>query len=262
MPFLCGQKRFFVVYYVKINNMVINMFFEKVIGFMLPFLNEQGFEQAENGSFVKEDTTIRVAYNTSKKLYELYLKSGEADEKLVSAYLFDESQTEKDAEAVSIDFVETLKGKLGIKKVRGAVSEIALPDELGGEKVTVGALTQKLLAIFPAHKENYKAHVAHYGKFLMVDFCHEYFIPSVKELIENGNKKQIKKFYDAMCDMFVAADSETVPYVVGILGAAVYDKQDLLESLKEYTTQCPALYRQVVNFGSTYKNSKKLRNCF
>lgn len=238
------------------------MFFEKVIGFMIPFFNEQGYNQEENGSFVKEDTTIRVVYNSAKKLYELYLKSGEADEKLIAAYLFDETQNEKDTEAVAIDFIETLKGKLGIKKVRGVTTEIALPDELGGEKVTVGALTQKLLAIFPAHKENYKAHVAHYGKFLMVDFCHEYFIPSVKELVENGNKKQIKKFYDAMCDMFIAADSETVPFVVGILAVAVYEKEELLEALKGYTTQCPALYRQVVNFGIAYKNNKKLRNCF
>ena len=234
------------------------MFYEKLIEKLLPFLTQQGFEQAED-VFVNEDKKVRIVYNNEKKLYELYLTQ-EENEKLLSAYLFDESQTEKDIESVAIDFTETLQKAFGIKKERSRVENVQLPDELGGNKVGVGGLTQKLLAVFPQHKETYKAHVAKYGKLLMADFCHEYFIPSVKELVRSANKRQIKKFYDAMTDMFIAADAETGPFIVAILSAAVYEDKALLETFKELTAECPSLYTQVLNFSNEMKHSKKLRN--
>ncbi len=234
------------------------MFYEKLIEKLLPFLTQQGFEQAED-VFVNEDKKVRIVYNNEKKLYELYLTQ-EENEKLLSAYLFDESQTEKDIESVAIDFTDTLQKAFGIKKERSRVENVQLPDELGGNKVGVGGLTQKLLAVFPQHKETYKAHVAKYGKLLMADFCHEYFIPSVKELVRSANKRQIKKFYDAMTDMFIAADAETVPFIVAILSAAVYEDKALLETFKELTAECPSLYTQVLNFSNEMKHSKKLRS--
>ena len=234
------------------------MFYEKLIEKLLPFLTEQGFEQKDD-AFVGEKGEVKVVYNNEKKIYELYLKVNE-EEKLVSAYLFDESQTEKDIESVAIDFAETLRKQFGVKRERSAAQSVALPDELGGNRVGVGGLTQKLLAIFPQYKEIYKEHVAKYGKLLITDFCHEYFIPSVKELVRSGNKRQIKKFYDAMTDMFIAADKETVPYIVAILSAAVYDDKDLLEALKVQTEECPSLYTQVLNFTNEMKHNKKLRN--
>ena len=237
---------------------VMKMFYDKLIEKMLPFMKEQGFEVVENG-FAGNEKEVKVVYNEVKKMYELYFKNGEEAEKLVSAYLFDETQNEKDIAAVAIDFTDTLKSVLGIKAQRVAVNNVALPDELGAEKVTVGGLTQKLLAIFPQYKETYKAHVAKYGKLLMTDFCHEYFIPSVKELVRSGNKRQIKKFYDAMTDMFIAADQNTVPYVVAILSAAVYGDEGLLAAFKEHTEECPSLYAQVINFGANMKHNKKLR---
>lgn len=234
------------------------MFYEKLIEKLSVFLNTQGFSVTEEG-FEKEDKKVKVVYNESKKLYELYLTEDGA-EKQISAYLFDETQTEKDIEAVAIDFIDTLSKAFGIKKERGKAETVALPDELGGDKVGVGGLTQKLLAIFPQYKETYKAHVAQYGKLLMTDFCHEYFIPSVKELVRSGNKRQIKKFYDAMTDMFIAADKDTVPYIVAILSAALYGEKELLENFKELTSECPSLYTQVLNFSNEMKRSKKLRN--
>lgn len=234
------------------------MFYEKLIEKLLPFLTQQGFEEAED-VFVNEDKKVRIVYNNEKKLYELYLTQ-EENEKLLSAYLFDESQTEKDIESVAIDFTDTLQKAFGIKKERSRVENVQLPDELGGNKVGVGGLTQKLLAVFPQHKETYKAHVAKYGKLLMADFCHEYFIPSVKELVRSANKRQIKKFYDAMTDMFIAADAETVPFIVAILSAAVYEDKALLETFKELTAECPSLYTQVLNFSNEMKHSKKLRS--
>ena len=126
------------------------MYYNKLVELMLPFLKENGFNET-NGAFVCEDNKVNFVYNEAKKVYELYL-----NENVVSVYLFDETQTEKDVESVAIDFTDTLKTKLGIKKAKPTANQVALPDELKGEKVGVGGLAQKLLAIFPAHKENYK----------------------------------------------------------------------------------------------------------
>lgn len=233
------------------------MFYDKLTEKLLPFLTEQGYTQTENG-FVNGEKTVRFVYNEAQKIYELYLKEAETEKKL-SAYLFDETQTEKDIEAVAIDFTDTLKTAFGIKRKANNANNIELPNELGGERVGIGGLTQKLLAFFPQYKETYKVHVAKYGKLLMTDFCREYFIPSAKELLNSANKRQIKKFYDAMCDIFIAADSETVPYVVGIVAAAVYGDQQKLETLKAQTENCTSFYVQVLNFTAKIKHSKKLR---
>lgn len=230
------------------------MYYNKLVELMLPFLKENGFNETD-GAFVCEDKQVKFVYNQEKKVYELYL-----NENVVSAYLFDETQTEKDIESVAIDFISTLKSKLGIKKAKPTANQVALPDELKGEKVGVGGLAQKLLAIFPAHKENYKTFVAQKGKFLPVRFSKEYFIPSIKELLNGGNKKAVKKFYDAMTDMFTAADSETSALVVAILSASVYGKNEQLAVLKEQTAACESLYTFVLNFTAEMKHSKKLRD--
>ncbi len=230
------------------------MYYEKLTEYMLPFLKENGFSETD-GVFVCEDKQVKFVYNEAKKVYELYL-----NESLVSAYLFDETQTEKDIESVAIDFVSTLKTKLGIKKAKPTANQVALPDELKGEKVGVGGLTQKLLAIFPVHKENYKNFVAEKGKYLPVQFCKEYFIPSVKEMLGGGNKKAVKKFYDAMTDVFVASDSETGALVVALLSASVYGNAEQLTTLKEQTAACESLYTFVLNFTAEMKHSKKLRD--
>lgn len=229
------------------------MYYEKLCEYMLPFLKENGF--AENdGAFVCEDKQIKMVYNEAKKVYELYL-----NESLVSAYLFDETQTEKDTESVAIDFTNTLKTKLNVKKAKPTANQVALPDELKGEKVGVGGFTQKLLAIFPTHKENYKNFVAEKGKYLPVQFCKEYFIPSIKEMLGENNKKTVKKFYDAMTDVFVLADSETAALLVSVLAASVYGESEKLAQLKEYTAACESLYTFVLNFTGEMKHSKKLR---
>lgn len=238
------------------------MYYEELIKFMTPFFDEQGLTADENGIYTGKGKKVKINYSESKKVYELLVADEESDEyKTASAYLFDETQNKNDIEAVAIDFIDTLHKQLGVKKVASRTG-IELPSDLGGDRVGLGGLTQKLLAIFPQYKETYKQHVADYGKFLAVNFFHENFIPSVKQLLESGNKKQIKKFYDAMCDIYIDADADTVPFVVGVVAAAVYDNTALLETVKDYTEECPTYAVAVRNFAENMKHNKKLKNCF
>ncbi len=237
------------------------MLLNKVLEGMNEFMTQQGFSSAEDGVFVKDEQAVRVVFNESAAVYELHYKNGQEDEQKISSYLFDGERSEADAEAVAIDFVETMRTKLGIKRAPNKGGEIELPKELKTEKIGINGFMQKLLAIFPQYKETYKAHVAQYGKLLPVEFCHQYFVPSVRELLNSGNKKSIKKFYDAMTDLFVAADGELVPYVVGLLAAGINGNQEVLASFKEQTAGCASLYPAVINFDKYYQHNKKLKNC-
>ncbi|MBR2043637.1 MAG: hypothetical protein IJ946_04790 [Clostridia bacterium] len=235
------------------------MYYESLIKYLSPYFDELGITENGDGSFTGKNSTFRVTYNQATKCYNLILIDGEA-ENVIGAYLFDETQTEKDTESVAMDFADTLRKKLGVAKKRNAQA-IELPSDEGGENVSLSGLTQKLLAFFPQHKETYKLHCSEYGRFLTVDFYKEYLIPSVKALLASGNKKQIKKFYDAMTDIYVHGDNETMPFTVAVVSAAVYDNPELKGNATEATkADCATFAQNISNFCDKIKSSKKLRN--
>jgi hypothetical protein len=235
------------------------MYYDSLIKYLSPYFSELGITANEDGSFSGKDSTFRIAYNEASKCYNLLLIDGEA-EHTIAAYLFDETQTEKDTESVAIDFADTLRKKLGVAKKRAAQA-IELPSDEGGENVSLSGLTQKLLAFFPQHKETYKLHCSENGRFLTTVFYKEYFIPAAKALLNSGNKKQIKKFYDAMTDIFIHGDNETVPYTVAVVSAAVYDNPEIKAAAIEATkADCATFAQNINNFCDRINSSKKLRN--
>ena len=237
------------------------MYFDALIKYMSAFLEQNSLKVEADGIITGNDKTFKIAYNEQTKLYELFLKLEDGSFKVISAFLFDETQTEKDVESVALDFIDTLRGELGIKK-KISHTNVALPQSDDGEKVTKSGLTQKLLAIFPQFKETYKIHVSENDRFLMVNFYHETFIPAARELVRSNNKKAIKKFYDALSDMFIKGDGETVPFVVGIAAACVYDDAELLKAFKEYTADQGSFYTSVHNLSAEFRHNKKLKKVF
>lgn len=234
------------------------MYYDSLIKYLEPFFAEQGITANEDGSFSGKDSTFSIKYNEETKCYDLKFADGD-EFKTVSSYLFDETQSEKDVESVAIDFTDTLRKKLGIAKKRSA-NAIELPTDEGGEAVSLSGLTQKLLAFFPQHKETYKVHCSENGRFLTTVFYKENLIPCVKALLSSGNKKQIKKFYDAMREIFIQGDKETVPFVVAVISAAVYDNEELkAAALSANKEECATFSKNIESFCNILKNNKKLR---
>lgn len=235
------------------------MYYDSLIKYLEPFFTEQGITANEDGTFSGKGKTFRISYNEKTKCYDLAFADGEKF-KTASSYLFDETQSEKDVESVAIDFADTLRKKMGVVKKRSA-EVVELPSDEGGENVSLSGLTQKLLAFFPQHKENYKLHCSENGRFLAVEFYKENLIPSVKNLLSSGNKKQIKKFYDAMCDIFIHGDNETISFTIAVISAAVYDNAELkavaLENNKE---ECATFSKSIDTFCARLKGNKKLRS--
>lgn len=234
------------------------MYYDSLIKYLEPFFAEQEIAANEDGTFSGKDKTFRISYDQNSKCYQLAVADGD-DFKVLSSYLFDETQSEKDIESVAIDFADTLRKNMGLAKKRAA-SAVELPSDEGGENVSLSGLTQKLLAFFPQHKETYKEHCSENGRFLATQFYRENIIPSVKALLSSGNKKQIKKFYDAMREIFIKGDNETVPFTVAVISAAVYDNEELKEAAVTYNNEeCRTLSNNIIHFCNRLKTDKKLR---
>ena len=235
------------------------MYYESLIKFLEFFFKEQEIVANEDGTFSAKEKTIKIEYNQNSKCYELFTADTEGEFVKISSYLFDESQKESDVESVAIDFADSLRKNLGIKNKRSAEA-IELPTDEGGENVSLSGLTQKLLAFFPAYKDTYKVHCSENNRFLPVDFYKENLIPAAKNLLSSGNKKQIKKFYDAMREIYVNGDAETGSFTVAVIAAAVYDNEELKkEAIAQNEAECRTFAQNITTFCSEIKSSKKLR---
>ncbi len=234
------------------------MYYDLLLKQLSSFFEENEITALEDGTFSGKGKKIKISYNEATKCYELSLADEGEEFSLISSYLFDETQREKDIESVAIDFTDTLRKNLSIAKKRSAAN-VALPTAEGGDTVTISGLTQKLLAFFPQNKETYKTHVAEHNRFLATQFYKEYLIPDIKTLLASSNKKQIKKFYDAMVDIFVHGDDETVAFSVACVSAAIFDSEEAKSFAKEQTTDCATYYSNLEHFCQKLKSSKKIR---
>ena len=165
--------------------------------------------------------------------------------------------TVKDAEAVAIDFVDTLRKNLGIKAARKTTGAAALPT-VDSSKVTVQTLVAKLLAIYPELKEVYKSETAEKGKFLYLDFSTKYFIPAIRKSLDEKAKKNVKKLMDMLSEVFTSGDRASTNLVVMMLTAAIGTSAERFETAAARLEDCPHLITAVNNQVSVLVKDKKL----
>ena len=265
-----------------------NRYYDNVIAEMQSFLDENNFK-AEGDSFVNDTRKITVKYNEDRQTYSLLVavkEDGEYSEDTdINTWLFDDSQNAKDAESVGIDFVNSLKKNMGIRSYRGIGSNIELPTASKNGNVNINGFTKKMLDVFPSLKDPYKDYVALYGNFLYINFFGEFLVPELKAVFEDGNKKQIKKVYEAAneetgqkevnCVIVEGLDTE---FAMKLLGSeklfwavlkdyyqAIDKKAKLIKSLEEaedwhgYTIEVHALKSASKQVGATELSEKAAR---
>lgn len=241
-----------------------NRYFENVINEMKPFLDEQAFALGDNGSYANGKKSVIINYADERQMYTLSVadiaEDGELGEyKEINAWLFDDSQNAKDAEAVGIDFVNSLRRELGIKAKRAAVTDIDLPTASKSDTINITGFTKKMLDIFPSLKSDYKNHVAQYGNFLYLNFFGEFLVPQLKELFTTGTSKQIKKFYDFYEDAYIKGDRDTVNVSVALLCAASINDETAIASIREMLKNNSHFLMSYNNFIPAFAKNKKLR---
>lgn len=210
---------------------------------MQPFLDENGFKADENGVYKNDKKVAAVEYSDERQMYILktadIAEDGSYELHEVSAWLFDDTQNAKDAEAVGIDFTSTLKAQLGIKHKRSATASttIDLPTASKDGTYNISALTKKMLDVFPVLKDEYKAHVAFYGNFLYLNFFGEKLVPQIKSVLLENNKKSVKKLFDVLQNAYLHGDRDTANTIVAVVAAACANddtvKQNMITALGE-----------------------------
>lgn len=212
-----------------------NRYYDNVIAEMQPFLDEQNFKKNSDGIFLNDKKAVKIDYDETRQMYVLStadINEGTAGEYIMaSSFLFDDTQTEKDAESVGIDFTETLRKSLGIKNKRPAVSgDIDLPTAQKGSALNIAGFTKKVLDVFPQYKDTYKEHIAKYGNFLYMNFYSQTLIPQIVTVLTENNKKTVKKLYELLEAGYIQGDKDTANIVVASVAAAIIKDGNVKES--------------------------------
>ena len=191
-------------------------------------------------SFTGDQKALRVSYNESAKLFELHaydLIDGKLpdESRVISSWLFDDAHGIRDARSIAADFAETARGEFGVKPQK-TKREVALPGKgTPGSAPDPSALAQKFLALFPAYKDTYKAHVEKYGEFLYEDFFSACAAPKLRELLAANSKKQLEKYIAMLEEVYVAGNLEVSGLItLTIIAGAVGTDNKLWETLGVY----------------------------
>lgn len=241
-----------------------NHYFDSLIAEMQGLFSEQGFKETAAGEYKNDKKAIKIEYDEKAQMYCLFMadikEEGEIEYAEVSAWLFDDSQNEKDAASVGMDFCETAREKMGVKIVKQANAQIDLPTFTKDGAYNVTAFAKKVLDVFPALKDNYRDHIAKYGNFLYIEFFGEFLVPEIKNIYKENNKKSVKKVTEMAQNAYVNGDKEVVDVLVAVLAAAVCDdetaKSNLIAALGDNTHFIQA----VISFIPSLQKSKKLKS--
>lgn len=243
-----------------------NRYYDRLIEEMQPFLDEQGFNKTESGYFQNKQKSIKIEYDESRQMY-LLLAADIEDEKVgeyaeINAWLFDDTQNAKDAVSVGIDFTASLRKLLGIKIKRVSNTEVELPSFSKGGSITITGFTKKMLDFFPSIKDGYKEHIAKYGNFLYLNFFGQYLVPQIITVLLSDNKKQIKKLFDLLDDLYVKGDKDTVNAIIAILCATAHKEIKAEEIIHQSLETDKHFLSSFDNFLHVFPKSKKLLTAF
>ncbi len=218
-------------------NSLENKYFNSVLSEMKEIIKEIGLN-IDGNILTNDKKSVKIDYIDERQMYTLSIAditdgiTGEYKE--ISSWLFDDTQTAKDAECVGMDFAETLRKEFGIAAQKTRVNSIVdLPTATKSDESNITAFTKKMLDVFPALKEEYKSHISHYGNFLYLNFFGEHLVPRIIRLFEEGTTKQIKKFYGVLEDFYAAGDNDTINTVVAVLAAAAYKNETVTAKIRE-----------------------------
>ncbi len=219
---------------------------------------------AEGDNFQNDRFAFRISHDADKKMLLLDVaevsETGEAGEySNASSWLFEEEENLRDAESAGLDFLDSLKGRMGIRGVRtGRSGEVAMPRREAGATPNIEALCVKTLAIFPQFKEVYKEHVAHYGSLLYIEFFKSTLMVRLGELLDENNKKSLKKVFAMLCELYTDGDRAVQNVIVGIvLGGAVRGNEKRYQIALEYLEENEYLKSAFVNMVARVEKDKR-----
>ncbi len=244
---------------------------EKILEQLAGIIETADFKANEDKTEYKnEKIAFKISHNEEKQMLMLDVaevnENGEVGEySNVSSWLFENPEELRDAESAGMDFFDTLKNKIGMKNTRiNRNGEITMPSkEKNGNSYNVEAFCAKMLAIYPNLKEEYKNHIINYGSLLYVDFFKAHIVPQIENLLDENNKKNLKKVFPVLDDVYTNGDRTVQNVVVGIvLCGAVKDDKTRYDAAMEAMSEYQFLKSAFFNIMNRYKKDKAFRAIF
>lgn len=245
------------------NEQVLSKITEQLSG----LIESNNFTANDAGdTYTNDRYAFRILHDLDKKMLVLDVAevndAGEVGEyKTASSWLFEEEENLRDAESAGLDFLDSLKGCMGIRGVRtGRSGEVAMPRKEAGATPNIEALCVKTLAIFPQFKETYKEHVSHYGSLLYIEFFKSTLTVRVGELLDENNKKSLKKVFSMLCEMYTDGDRAVQNVIVGIvLGGATAGNPTRYQTALEYLEEDDYLKSAFVHMVARVEKDKRFK---
>lgn len=221
----------------------------------------------DKSEYKNEKVSFKISHDEERKLLLLDLAEVNAEGEVgeysnISSWLFENPEDLRDAESAGLDFLDTLKGKLGIRNVRtGKNGEIVMPSkEKTGTSMNIEVFCAKTLSVYPQFKEEYKDHISKYGSLLYVEFFKSTLMKKASEILEENNKKNVKKLFAMLNELYLEGDRTVQNVVVGIvLCGGVGDSAERYEVASEALSGYQHLKNAFENILARYKKDKKLR---
>lgn len=244
---------------------------EKILEQLKGIIETAGFKPNEDNTiYQNEKIAFKISHNEERQLLLLDIaevtEMGEVGEFYnASSWLFDNPEELRDAESAGMDFFDTLKNKIGMKGTRiNRNGEIAMPSkEKQGSSFNVEAFCARMLAVYPQLKDEYKEHITQYGTFLYVDFFKTHLVPLVAELLDENNKKSLKKFFPVLDELYLNGDRTVQNVIAGVvLCGAVKDDKKRYDIAYEALADYKYLQIAFANIITRYKKDKKFRDLF
>lgn len=228
------------------------------------------FVPDETGTVYSNDSfSYKLGYDEARSLLTLEIASASEDGTfgeytLASSWLFEDPQNTEDASSAGLDFLDTLKGKLGIRGVRtNSSGEIVLPKTDSSGPKNAEALCAKMLALFPQYKDTYKEHVSTYGQFLPITFFRQTLLLKAIETLDSGNKKAIKKLLDFLSQQYVEGDRNVQNIIATvILGGMVRSNRKRYDALMDHLADYQYLKPVLFNMAPLLEKGKKAATIF
>ena len=234
-----------------------NRYIGKVLEEMAPFFEELGFKEVKSGEYKNEEKSVLVEYDEPRQMYVLKMAEAGGEYGEVSSWLFDDSQTERDAGSVGIDFTETLRERLGVKKNLRTERIVDMPTAQK-EGADIATFAKKMLDVYPQLKEPYRAHVQKYGNFLYLNFFGEYLVPLLHAALYSGDRKAIKKVFTVFESTYITGDRDTVNAMLAVIAAAVCDDTVAQDNLAKTLAENNHMLKAITELAPKIKSNKKL----
>lgn len=220
-------------------------------------------ETYEKGEYFSDGKkAFMVDYDDEKQLISLktaLLEEGEGvNWKELSSWLMGEDATDRDKESIKNDFTDSVLESIGAKAGVRGVQKVEMPSKKkNADSIDSESLAARFLAIFPNHKDEYKQNVSKYGEFLYDDFFRKAGVEELKNVLEEGNKRHISKYFELLNLAYINGEKSVAATVVyTIICGTLYSEKPYEKEIELQLQKYKHLNTAVRNAKAVLKSEK------